>query len=148
MIFVITCRKEESEEEVRSCIYSHAKMCRASIQFKKETFRNSWSIGSFSWKTNDSSVEVFSVGWKWDDTEKLWSELQMCPAPLLFSDMHRVCLPHVSLLMFVSGIWLETPATSFSPVVLDLIRWLDAVNIPLFGFLWVFFWCPVWSVAN
>lgn len=42
---------------------------------------------------------------------------------------------HLMLLCsYFLGIWLETPATSLSPVILNLIRWLDAVNIP---FSWI-----------
>lgn len=53
--------------------------------------------------------------------------------------MHRVCPPHVSLLIFVSGIWLEIPASSLPPVILNLIRWLDAVNIPFYLDLYLSF---------
>lgn len=38
------------------------------------------------------------------------------------------------MLTFVSGIWLEIPPPSLSPVILNSICWLDAVNIP---FLWI-----------
>lgn len=60
-----------------------------------------------------------------------WSE------HIAFQNAHLPTQTHKSVhlmlcCLYFSGFWLEIPALSPSPVILDLIRWLDAVNIPFY----------------
>lgn len=80
--------------------------------------------------------------------------LQITQLQSLHLSVSVKCTKSVHLMLHCSyflGIWLETPSTSLSPVIFDLIRWLDAVNIPLFFFLGGFlsvFWSLLCSAAN
>lgn len=55
-----------------------------------------------------------------------------------FCKMLHVCPPHVVLLMF-PGTLTGNPCSG-PPVLLNLIRWLDAVNIPFYFYFVSVFW--------
>lgn len=66
-------------------------------------------------------------------TELNWRSLPK--SPFLFLQCTKSVHLMLRCLCF-SGLWLEIPAWSLPPVILHLIRWLDAVNIP---FIWILY---------